>query len=125
MIEGVVFEDIPGAHDDARRTLVPVFNMDLPFKPAQQLKIAAMKTNAVLGGHRHPYAELFTVTVGKAVFSLTNPANGEVEAYELVPGKRLLVPTHVWHEAQVDAGTTLIGLTEEKYISPEHNDIKL
>ncbi len=125
MIEGVVFEDIPGAHDDARRTLVPVFNMDLPFKAAEQLKIATMKIDGVLGRHYHAYAELFTVVSGKAVFSLTNPANGEVETYELVPGKRLLVPTRVWHEAQVDAGTTLIGLTEEKYVSPAHNDLKL
>ncbi len=125
MIEGVVFEDIPGAHDDDRRTLVPVFNMDLPFKAAEQLKFATMKRDGVLGRHYHAYAELFTVLGGKAVFTLTSPASVQAETYELVPGKRLLVPAGVWHEAQVDAGTTLIGLTEEKYVSPAHNDLKL
>lgn len=123
MIKGVVFEDLPGAHDDERRTLAPVFNGDLPgFKGAAQLKIASMKKEAALGKHYHHYAELFTILGGTALFALTNPEGGATECYELVPGKRLLIPAGVRHEATVTAGAALIGLTEEAYVSPAHND---
>lgn len=122
MIPGVILEDIPGAHDDERRTLVPVFNMNLEgFKGAEQLKLALLKKNSVLGRHYHNYAELFTVYGGTATFKLTSP-DGLTEEYVIHQGQRLLIPAGVWHEAQVEGGTLLIGLTEERYISPEHND---
>jgi mannose-6-phosphate isomerase-like protein (cupin superfamily) len=124
MIPGVVLEKIPGAHDDDRRTLTPVFNMDMEgFRGAKQLKLAFLKKDAVLGKHYHHYAELFTVYGGKAVFVLT-PETGESEAFEITPGLRLLIPAGIRHEAQVEGGTLLIGLTEEQYVSPEHNDHK-
>ncbi|MDP3948734.1 MAG: cupin domain-containing protein [bacterium] len=124
-IPRVVFEKIPGFHDDDRRMLTPVFNMDIPgFKGVKQLNVAAMKRDGVLGRHYHDYAELFAVLNGKAVFRLNDDLIGEKHEYELVPGYRLLIPAGVWHEAQVDGGTILIGLTEERYVSPEHNDHK-
>ena len=124
MIDGVVFEDIPGAHDDERRTLTPVFNMDLVFRPAEQLKIAHMKIDGVLGRHYHAYGELFTVASGQAAFTLTDRETREQETYLLVPGKRLLVPAGLLHEAKVVAGTILIGLTERRYVDAATNDLK-
>ncbi len=124
MIPGVVLEPIPGTHDDERRTLVPVFNMDLTgFKGAEQLKLALIKKDSILGQHYHHYAELFTVYGGKAVFCLKS-GDGQTEEYTLTPGHRLLIPAGVRHEARIDGGTLLIGLTEETYVSPEHNDHK-
>ena len=113
-ILGVVFEKIPGTHDDDRRTLTPIFNMDVPgFKGAEQMKVAAMKRDGVLGSHHHHYAELFTVLSGKAVFELTDTGATFIsEEHILVPGWRLLIPSYVYHSAKVDAGTILLGLTE-------------
>ena len=124
-MKNVVFEDIPGNHIDNRRTLTTIFNTDISeFKVAAQVKVATMKKTAKLGGHYHRYAELFTVLSGKAMFKLTDRDSGESHAFEIVPGKRLIIPAEVFHEALVDKGTILLGLTEEPYISAEHNDLK-
>lgn len=125
MIDGVIYEDLPkeNYHDDDRRTLTSVFNGDVPgFPVAEQLKFALMKETRKLGGHFHYYPELFCVVSGKAVFTLVSPKTAENYTYELVPGKRLLIPPGVFHSAEIEAGTLLCGLTQMKYISPQMND---
>jgi mannose-6-phosphate isomerase-like protein (cupin superfamily) len=122
---GVTLEKIPHSHDDERRTLIPAFNTDMEgFSEAKQLKLALLKKDSVLGKHWHDYAELFTVYGGNAVFVLAPRDGGEPEEFLLQPGWRLLIPARIWHEARVEGGTLLIGLTEEKYISPDFNDHK-
>jgi hypothetical protein len=107
---GVTLEKIPHSHDDERRTLIPAFNTDMEgFSEAKQLKLALLKKDSVLGN---------------AVFVLAPRDGGEPEEFLLQPGWRLLIPARIWHEARVEGGTLLIGLTEEKYISPDFNDHK-
>jgi len=125
MIPGVIYEDLPkeNYHDDERRTLTSVFNGDVPgFPCAEQLKFAHMKETRKLGGHFHYYPELFYILSGKATFTLMHPKTGENYTFELVPGKRLLIPPLVFHSAEIEAGTILCGLTQMKYISPQVND---
>ena len=125
MIPGVIFEDLPkeNYHEDERRTLTSVFNGDVPgFPCAEQVKFAHMKETRELGRHFHCYPELFYVLSGKATFTLQPPDIGNGYTFELVPGKRLLIPPRVFHSALVEAGTILCGLTQMKYISPKVND---
>lgn len=128
MINGVVFEDIPEGHEDHRRRLYAPFNGDVPgFARAMQVKVAEVKQgeNIVLGKHYHLYAELFFVLKGQVTFKLTELGGaGETNEFVLVPGKRLLIPIAVQHEGLAQADSILIGLTEERYVSPEHNDRK-
>ncbi len=127
MINGVVFEDIPEGHEDHRRKLYAPFNSDVPgFKGAAQVKVAEVKRgeNIVLGRHYHLYGELFFVLKGQVTFKLTALGDNETNEFVLVPGKRLLVPLGVQHEGLAQADSILIGLTEEPYVSPEHNDHK-
>jgi len=125
MINGVVHERLPAGnyHEDERRTLTSVFNGDVPgFPVAEQLKVALLKENRTLGGHFHYYPELFAVYSGRAVFRLTHPETGAIEEFELIPGMRLMIPPGIFHTADIEAGTVLLGLTQQRYISPEIND---
>lgn len=127
MIDGVVFEDIPEGHEDHRRKLYAPFNGDVRgFSGAAQVKVAEVKQgeHIVLGRHYHLYGELFFVLRGQVTFKLTALGGDETNEFVLVPGKRLLVPLGVMHEGRAQADTILIGLTEERYVSPEHNDRK-
>ncbi len=124
-IPGVIIERIPGSHEDDRRTLTSVFNMDMPgLEKTEQLKISVAKKDCVLGRHYHYYAELFAVLAGEVFFKLEGKGSGKQDALVLAPCYRLLIPPLVWHEAHVERGTLLICLAEERYVSPGHNDHK-
>lgn len=118
----VKLDDIEGTHSDERRDLTPWFNGDFL---AKQVKIANIKKDAILGGHYHKYAELFTVLSGEAIFKVfnLNDPDKTIQEYKIIPGKKLFIPAQHPHEAKVKAGTILIGATEKEYISPQENDI--
>lgn len=108
-------------HVDHRRELWVAFNGDWGFTAAQ-VKILDSSGNlvdVVLGGHSHPYRELFFVLAGQAVFKLKDPDTGEIREYELVKGSRLLITGNVPHQAIVNPDTILIGMTEEVFVSQE------
>ena len=123
-IEGVIFENREVDHEDERRILRTAFNGDLGDFVARQAKFAEMKQDAILGGHFHPYRELFYMLKGEATFGLKCTEAGTEESYFLQEGSRLLIPAYVAHRAVVEKDSILVGFTESVYVSPEVNDHK-
>lgn len=123
-IEGVIFKSCGIGHEDDRRTLSTAFNGDLGDFVARQVKFAQMHKDAVLGGHYHLYRELFYILKGEATFHLKDIKTGEREEYLLRVNDQLLIPPYVAHKGFVKQDSILVGCTEEKYISSEHNDHK-
>lgn len=113
------FTDLIDWHSDARRDLWALFNK----QTMQQVKVANIKNDAVLWGHMHPYVEMFTVWTWKALFRLFDPKSNTIEHYLIIPGKRLVIPAHVPHDAFIPMGTFLVWATERAYIDPATNDI--
>ncbi len=123
-IEGVLYEKRGIDHEDERRALLTAFNGDLGDFAALQVKFARMHKDAVLGGHYHNYRELFYLLDGEATFDLMDIQTKEKEQYTLAVGNRILIPARVAHKGFVKQGSILVGCTEEKYVSPAHNDHK-
>ena len=98
------------------------FNHDIGFCP-QQTKFALMKKDACLGGHYHLYEELYFMLRGQATFTLENIATKVQETRTLTQGERLLIRQEIAYKAAVTEGSILVGCTEQKYVSPEQNDI--
>ena len=119
-IPGVLFEHIGVCHEDARRSLMAIFNGT--FK-AEQARLAIARKACLLGGHYHDAAELFFVILGIALFTVesVDPPQ-EREFYTLQAGDALLVPARTAHLAQVTSGTILQTFTERQYTSPECYD---
>lgn len=113
------FTDLVDRHSDQRRDLGALFNNE----PMQQVKVALLKIDSVLWWHMHPYVEMFTVGTGKALFRLFNPESDLIEHYLIVPGKRLVIPANIPHDAFIHADTFLVGATQRPYIDPKTNDI--
>ncbi len=123
-IQGLVYESRGVDHEDERRAILTAFNGGLEDFVAKQVKFAVMKIDSNLGGHYHPYRELFYLLDGNAKFDLKHVDSEEEEAYVLEKGDMLLIPKRVAHKAFITKGTTLVGCTEEPYISPDVNDVK-
>ncbi len=59
---------------------------------------------------------------GKAEFNLMDIETKERRSYTLDTGDRLLIPAGVAHKVHAKGDSILVGLTEEAYVSAEHND---
>ncbi len=92
---------------------------------AKQVKVAEMLMDSYLGGHDHTYDEGFLLYRGEGDFLLKSIHNREAseEKYHLSAGKTILIPKDTTHSVNLNQGAILIGLTTEKYISPEKNDL--
>jgi|FLOH01.1.fsa_nt_gi hypothetical protein len=142
-INGVIFQQRGIDHEDDRRTLFTAFNGDVKgFKGAQQVKFADMKDRAFLGGHAHPYGELFYLLNGTGTFylvdvidlldgecklpmELPNPTERLIEQYQMVRHSMLFIPAYIAHKGELSADALLVGMTAQPYVSPEHNDLKI
>ena len=120
-IEDIVFQERGIEHEDYRRELLVEYNGDKPFED-EQSKYAIMKQAEVLGGHYHDYREFFYMVAGVAHFELCDIDTEERAEFTLGTGDSLLIPARIAHRAMVEGGAILHGLTEDKYISPKHND---
>ena len=123
-IERVIFQDRGIDHEDARRTLSTAFNGDFGGFTAKQTKIYKIHQDAQLAGHFHKYRELLYIIDGELNIQLVDIETKETDNYSLKANCSILIPGYVAHKVFVKKGTTMIGCTEEPYVSPEVNDHK-
>lgn len=109
------------AHEDNRRSLMPIYNGDFT---AKQLKILRIKEDSVLGNHYHNYSECFYVFSGSPIFILEDIKSGRRVRLPLDEGDRLIIQPKVAHKVIAQKGTIMIESTEREYISPEKNDVR-
>ena len=57
-MKGLKYQEIKPAHEDERRSLIPVFNGDFT---ALQIKLLKIKKGSILGNHYHNYKETFYI----------------------------------------------------------------
>ena len=120
----VVLMDRGIDHEDYRRSLVTMFNGDIPgMEVARQIKFLIGKENpAVLGGHYHDYSECYAVLNGKGIWTLEDIETKEQKTVELVPQHTLYIPPGVAHRVTIEPHVILIGATELPYKEAKEND---
>ncbi len=114
-------EKVREGHDDERRTLRQIFNGDFT---ARQLLTLETKTDCLLGGHFHEYGEIWYVFRGELRYELTNIDTEERQSVILSPGDRIRIPPRIYHKAYAKKGTIILGVTEEKFVNEEKNNLK-
>jgi mannose-6-phosphate isomerase-like protein (cupin superfamily) len=124
-IDGVIFEHRGVADENPRRTLLTAMNGDFPNFHVRQVKIALLKQDLPLGGHSHPYQELFSLVHGRGTFDLKDVRipDGLQQAYDMERGDALFIPAGVAHQARLSSDAVLLGLTDMPYLDPRVNDI--
>ncbi len=121
-IDKVIFQERGIDHEDARRTLSTAFNGDFGGFTAKQTKVYKIHQDAQLAGHFHKYQELLYVIDGELDIQLVDIETKEENNYSLKANCSILIPAQVAHKVFVKKGTTMIGCTEEPFVSPEVND---
>jgi mannose-6-phosphate isomerase-like protein (cupin superfamily) len=106
-------------HEDHRRIFKTIFNGDFV---AKQAIVYEVKEDSVVGRHFHDYGEIWCVLVGKMDYLFRNVDTLEEKRFSLTAGQAVRIPKRTFHEAKVYKGSTLLGFTEEKFISNEVNN---
>ena len=109
------------AHEDNRRALIEVFNGEFT---AKQLKILHIRSDAVLGNHYHPYRQFFYMLRGNADYNFVNIKTGERQNINVKEGDMIIIDKNIAHKALQKAGNIMVEGNEEKYTSPEVDDLK-
>lgn len=121
-IEGVIYQpEGCDYHKDGRRSLLSPFNDDIDNFVVRQAKGLFPDKDCVLGGHWHPYRELFGLE-GEAVFILEDIDTKERETYNIETKGRILIPSKVAHIVLIKGGSNLLGFTEEPYSKERHDN---
>lgn len=122
-IPGLACDKNVRAHTNASRSIQFVCVGENPLFRAAQVKIADVKLALPLGGHYHSYFEMFFINNGTGEFTVEDPSTRIREEYIVAKGGRILIPPGIAHKVTLTPGAQLIGLTQEPYISPKHNDV--
>ncbi len=120
-MKGVYHAKIVPIHEDNRRALIEIFNGEFI---AKQVKILHIKSDAVLGNHYHPYRQFFYMLRGNADYTFVNIKNNEREEIKVREGDFIIIDKEIAHRALQKAGNIMIEGNEEKYTSPEVDDLK-
>ena len=120
-MKGVIHKRVKPVHEDNRRALIEIFNGDFV---AKQLKTLTIKEDAVLGNHYHPYRQFFYLFRGTADYTFVDIATGEREDINVSEGDFIIIDPNIAHKAFHKAGNIMIEGNEEKYTSPEIDDLK-
>jgi len=123
-INELVFDHRESDHVDDRRALLTIFNGG-DFL-SRQVKLLDVFMDAQLGGkkgHWHDYREMYFVQRGSALWVLEDTETRERRKIQMSAGDRLIIPARVAHIVQlINAGSLMIGCTEQPYVSSAHND---
>ncbi len=120
-MKGVKIVKIEPVHEDERRALIEVFNGEFV---AKQLKVLHIKSDAVLGNHYHPYRQFFYMMKGGADYAFVNIKNGDREDVKVREGDFIIIDKEIAHRALQKGGNIMVEGNEEKYTSPEIDDLK-
>lgn len=120
-MKGVAYKHVNPVHEDARRALIEVFNGEFT---APQLKIIKIKEDSVLGNHYHPYRQFFYMFKGSADYTFVDLITGEREDIKVQEGDFIIIDAKIAHKACHKAGNVMIEGNEQKYNSPEVDDLK-
>ena len=118
---GVYHKKIVPVHEDHRRALIEIFNGQFV---AKQVKLLKIKEDSVLGNHYHPYRQFFYMLKGNADYSFVNIKTGERHDTYVEEGDMMIIDKEIAHRALQKAGNIMIEGNEEKYTSPEVDDLK-
>ena len=83
-----------------------------------------IKENSVLGNHYHPYRQFFYLMKGEADYTFVNIATGERSNIKVLEGDMIIIDKNIAHKALQKAGNVMIEGNEEKYTSPEIDDLR-
>ena len=108
-------------HEDNRRALIEIFNGTFV---AKQVKLLKIKEDSILGNHYHPYRQFFYMMRGEADYTFVNIRNKEREEINVREGDFIIIDKEIAHKALQKAGNIMIEGNEEKYTSPEVDDLK-
>lgn len=120
-MKGVYHTKIVPIHEDNRRALIEIFNGGFV---AKQVKLLRIKEDSVLGNHYHPYRQFFYMLKGNADYSFVDIKTGERHNMYVEEGDMIIIDKEIAHKALQKAGNIMIEGNEEKYTSPEVDDLK-
>ncbi len=120
-MKGLYHTKIKPVHEDNRRALIEIFNGGFT---AKQVKLLKIKEDAVLGNHYHPYRQFFYLMKGDADYTFVNISTGERIDKKVQEGDMIIIDRNIAHKALQKAGNIMIEGNEEKYTSPEIDDLK-
>lgn len=120
-MNGVIVRKAEIAHQDERRSIMPIFNGDFT---AQQVKILRVKKGSILGNHYHLYKEIRYLISGKIYYYLKNKRTGAYSEFIMNEGEVMITGPEISHTGEFMEDTVMIEGTEDPYISPEINDYK-
>ncbi|MDO8563590.1 MAG: cupin domain-containing protein [Nanoarchaeota archaeon] len=120
-MEGVIHKKISPIHEDERRAIIEIFNGGFN---AKQLKILKIKKDSILGNHYHHYRQFFYFLKGNSKYTFLNINTNERFEIDIKEGDLIIIDPFIAHKTMQKAGNVIIEGNEEKYISPEVDDIK-
>lgn|SRR3989338_8026816 len=120
-MKGVYHIKVVPVHEDNRRVLTEIFNGQFIAKQVKMLKI---KEDSILGNHYHPYRQFFYLMKGEADYTFFNMSTEERLDIKVKEGDMIIIDRNIAHKALQKAGNIMIEGNEEKYTSPEVDDLK-
>ena len=120
-MKGVYHIKVVPVHEDNRRVLTEIFNGQFIAKQVKMLKI---KEDSILGNHYHPYRQFFYLMKGEADYTFLNMSTEERLDIKVKEGDMIIIDRNIAHKALQKAGNIMIEGNEEKYTSPEVDDLK-
>ncbi|MBI2632398.1 cupin domain-containing protein [Candidatus Pacearchaeota archaeon] len=120
-MKGIIYKSVKPVHEDERRALIEAFNGDFT---AKQLKILKIKKDSVLGNHYHPYRQFFYFLKGEAEYTFLNINTGEKENIHAKEGDFIIIDPFIAHKALQKEGNVMVEGNEQKYTSPDVDDLK-
>ena len=120
-MKGVYHIKIVPVHEDNRRVLTEIFNGQFIAKQVKMLKI---KEDSILGNHYHPYRQFFYLMKGEADYTFFNMSTEERLDIKVKEGDMIIIDREIAHKAFQKAGNVMFEGNEERYTSPEVDDLK-
>lgn len=108
-------------HKDERRDLTEIFN---GIFEAKQLKMLKINKDSILGNHYHPYRQFFYMLKGKAEYCFQDILTAEKFEFDINKGDLVIIEGYIAHKAKQKKGNIMIEGNEEKYSSPQIDDLK-
>lgn len=109
------------AHEDERRSIMPIFNGEFT---AKQMKILRAKKGSILGNHYHLYSEIRYLMSGRVHYYLKNRRDNTSMEFIMEAGEIMMTGPEITHTGEFLEDSIMIEGTEDTYVSAEINDYK-